>query len=87
MLSNIKSGSTTARPEHPNTNEAEKNNFIKMIKVLKKEMEKSLKEVEEKTNKKLEEINKSLKENQGSWAVVVHVFKPSTWKAEAGGSL
>ena len=45
------SGSKSARPEHPNTNEAEendlKNNFMKMIEALKEDMKNSLKEVED----------------------------------------
>jgi hypothetical protein len=27
------------------------------------------------------------KMQQGSWAVVVHAFNPSTWEADAGGFL
>ena len=49
------SGSTTARPEHPNADEAEennlKNNFMKMIEALKEEMKNFLKEKEKKTTK------------------------------------
>ena len=59
---------TTARLEHPNTDEAKendlKNNFRRMFEALKEEMRNSVIEMEEKTNKKLEYINKSLKENQ-----------------------
>lgn len=51
------SSSTTERPEHPNSDEAEennlKNNFMKMIEALKEEMKISLKEIEESTNKKI----------------------------------
>lgn len=46
------SGSTTVRPQHPNTDEAEendlKNNLIKMTEALKHEMKKYLKVMEEK---------------------------------------
>ena len=66
MVTPKSSGPTTGRPEHPNTEEADKNdlkyNFMKMIETLKERMKSSLKEMEEKTNKKLEEITKSLKE-------------------------
>ena len=60
-LNNIKSskapleisGATTARPEHPNTDEVEenklKNNFMMIIEVLKEEIKNSLKEMEKKT--------------------------------------
>ena len=66
MVAPEPSGHPTARPDHPNPDEAEENylkyNFMKMIETFKEEKKNSLKEMEEKTNKKLEEINKPLKE-------------------------
>lgn len=47
------SGSTKARPEHPNADEAEgndlENNFMEIIVSFKKEVKKSLNEINEKT--------------------------------------
>lgn len=64
------SGSTIARPEHPNEDEAEKNdhknNFMRKIEALKEEIKKSLKEVKEQTKKKVEDISKSLKNNNNN---------------------
>ena len=61
------SDSTPARPEHPNTDDAEekdlKSNFIKMMEAFKEEINDSLKEMEENTNRMLEEIHKFLKDN------------------------
>ncbi|ERE81496.1 GTPase IMAP family member 3-like protein [Cricetulus griseus] len=55
--------STPARPEHPNTDEAEesklKNNFMQMIETLREEVRKSFREMEEKTNQKMQEIKES----------------------------
>lgn len=55
MVSPEPTGSTIARPEHPNAGKAEikdlKNNFMMIVKTFKEEMEISPTEIEEKTNK------------------------------------
>lgn len=57
-------GSTTTRLDHPNTDEAEgndfKSNFRKMIEALKEKVKNFLIEVKGKTNEKFEVINKSI---------------------------
>ncbi|KAL6056636.1 hypothetical protein STEG23_020363 [Scotinomys teguina] len=71
------SGSTSARPEHLNAEEAEeidlKNDFKKMIEAFKEEMKTTLKEFKEKTKTTMEGINKSLKESQEKAIKQVHV--------------
>ena len=61
----MKRQSTAGRPEYSNTAEAPekdlKNNFMKIMEVLKEEMKKVLKEIKEKTINKLEGISESLK--------------------------
>ena len=56
---------TTAHPEQSNIADAQENdvktNFVKMIEVLQKEMNKPLKEIQKNTNKQQYEINKLLK--------------------------
>lgn len=64
-----KSGFSTTRLEHSNTDETEKNDLKitleKCLMSLKREIKKkSLQEVEEKANKILKESNKILKENE-----------------------
>lgn len=56
-------GSTSARPEHTSTDEAEENDFKKnkFMKIVKAFMKNSLKKLEKETNQKLEEINEFLK--------------------------
>ncbi|MGE9574270.1 hypothetical protein ACQP3C_24730, partial [Escherichia coli] len=78
---------TPARPEHPNSDEAEENDlkniFMKMIEDLKEDMRKSLKEMEEKINQKLQDIHKSLKETVQDLKTEIETIK----KAQSEGML
>ena len=57
--------STIAGPEQLKPKERDlKNTYMKMIEVLKEEINKSLKEIQKNTNKQLKKVNKSFKECQ-----------------------
>ena len=64
MITPESSEQATGRLEHPNPEEVEEIDIMKVIESLKQDVKNSLKEMEVKTNKKLEEINKSLKDTQ-----------------------
>ena len=57
---------TTGRLEHPNPEEVEEIDIMKVIESLKEDVKNSLKEMDEKNNKKFEEMNKSLKDTLGN---------------------
>jgi hypothetical protein len=39
------------------------------------------------SQKLTDQVSPAVKKETGGWAVVVHAFNPSIWKAEAGGFL